>query len=145
MEAGIDYTGITTVFYCHDGEGNFIMGKRNNNCRDEKGRWDIGGGKLEWGNTLEKNFIDEIKQEYTTDVLAYEFLGTREMFRKDDRGRLTHWIGFDYKVLIDKNKVSNGEPHKFDAVKLFRLDNLPSPVHSQFPEFLRLYKDRLIK
>lgn len=145
MKPGIDYTGITTVFYCHDGEGNFVMGKRKNTCRDERNRWDIGGGKLETGNTLEKNLRDEIKQEYCTDVLDYEFLGIREMFRRDEKGRDTHWIGFDYKVLIDKNKVSNGEPHKFHSVEWFTLDNLPDPVHSQFPEFLRRYEDQLRK
>ncbi len=143
MEAGVDYPGITTVFYCHDGQGNFIMGKRKETCRDEKNRWDIGGGKLEIGNTLEKNIRDEIKQEYTTYVLDYEFLGIREMFRENN-GKRTHWIGFDYKVLVDKNKVSNGEPHKFEAVEWFTMNNLPSPVHSQFPEFLKRYKHLLI-
>jgi 8-oxo-dGTP diphosphatase len=143
MEKGVDYPGITTVFYCHDGEGNFVMNKRNGNCRDEKYRWDIGGGGLKKGKTLEENLRKEIKEEYTADCLKIEYLGFREMLRNENK-KSTHWIGFDYKVLVDRDKVSNGEPHKFDAVEWFSLDNLPSPVHSQFPEFLRKYKHLLI-
>ena len=33
MEVGIDYTGISVVFLCHDNEGNFLMNKRSKNCR----------------------------------------------------------------------------------------------------------------
>ncbi len=144
MIKGEDYPGITLVFYCHDGNGNFIMAKRGINCRDEQGRWDIGGGGLELGDSLEKTLTKEIKQEYCTDILDYEFLGIREMFRTNN-GKPTHWIGLDYKVLVGKKKVSNGEPHKFDDVKWFTLNTLPSPIHSQFPDFLKRYKERLIK
>jgi hypothetical protein len=49
MNPGIDYVGITTVFFCHDGKGNFLFHKRSNKCRDEHGRWDLGSGKLEHG------------------------------------------------------------------------------------------------
>ena len=41
-------------------------------------------------------------------------------------------------------KVKNGEPEMFDEVKWFTLDSLPENVHSQFPNFLDLYKERLV-
>lgn len=37
LQRGIDFIGITCVFYCHDGQGNFLMHKRSKNCRDEIG------------------------------------------------------------------------------------------------------------
>lgn len=43
MTKGADYTGVAVVYYCHDGAGKFVMAKRSGNCRDEQGRWDIGG------------------------------------------------------------------------------------------------------
>ena len=58
-------------------------------------------------------------------------------------GKKTHWIALDFKVLIDRGHVSNGEPYKFDAIEWFTLNNLPAPLHSQFPNFLRLYKSKL--
>jgi hypothetical protein len=74
--------------------------------------------------------------------LDYEFLGYRDVHREHN-GKKTHWIALDFKVLIDREKVKNGEPHKFDAVEWFTLKTLPKPLHSQFPNFLKLYKEKI--
>ena len=58
-------------------------------------------------------------------------------------GEKTHWVALDFKVLVDREKVKNGEPHKFDDIGWFTLDNLPTPQHSQVPNFFRLYKEKL--
>ena len=142
MIKGVDYTGVTVVFFCHDGNGNILMAKRSKNCRDEQDRWDIGGGGLEFGEKVEELLKREIKEEYSTEVLKYEFLGYRDLNRENN-GKKTHWVALDFKVLIDKTKVKNGEPHKFDELKWFKLDNLPTPVHSQFHKFLELYRNKL--
>ena len=142
MKKGEDYTGVTVVYFCHDGKGNFLLNKRSNNCRDEHGTWDPGGGGLEFDDTVESSLRKEIKEEYCTDVLGHEFLGYRDVHRVNN-GKKTHWIALDFKVLIDRDKVANGEPHKFDAIEWFTLDRLPKPLHSQFPIFLDLYKGKL--
>jgi 8-oxo-dGTP pyrophosphatase MutT (NUDIX family) len=142
MRNGLDHIGITLVYFCHDGEGTFLMNLRSQQARDEQGRWDIGGGALEFGNTVENTLRKEIREEYCTDVLASEFLGFRDVHRKYN-GEYTHWIALDFKVLVDRSKVQNGEPHKFDKIAWFTLDAMPAPVHSQFPEFLQKYADKL--
>jgi len=142
MEKGVDFIGITVVYFCHDGMGSFLMSKRKDTCRDEHGTWDPGGGALEFGITVEENLRKEIKEEYCTDVLNYEFLGYRDVHRIHNGAR-THWIALDFKVLVDKTKVKNGEPHKLEKINWFTIDNLPKPLHSQFPNFLKLYKSRL--
>ena len=142
MKRGEDYTGVAVVYFCHDGKGNFILNKRGVNCRDEHGTWDPGGGGIEFGDTVENSLRKEIKEEYCTDVIEYEFLGFRDVHREHN-GKKTHWISLDFKVLVDRNKVGNGEPHKFEAVEWFTLNNLPTPLHSQFPTFLKLHKLRL--
>jgi len=143
MQKGVDFTGVTVVYFCHDGEGNFVMNKRGQNCRDDRGTWDIGAGGLEWNDTVENTLRKEIMEEYCTDVLGFEFLGYRDIHKKAN-GILVHWIALDFKVVIDKEKVKNGEPHKFDEVKWFTLDELPEVLHSQLPVFLEKYHDRLI-
>lgn len=142
MKIGEDYTGVTIVYLCHDGKGDILLSKRSKNCRDEHGRWDPGGGGLEFGDTVENTLKKEIMEEYCTDVMSYEFLGYRDVHREHN-GKKTHWIALDFKVLVDPSKVSNGEPHKFDAVEWFSLDTLPFPLHSQFPTFLKLYRDKI--
>lgn len=118
------------------------MGKRNANTRDEHGRWDIGGGGVELGDTIDATIRNEIKQEYCADVLGYEFLGYRDVHRIH-KGEKTHWIALDFKVRVDKDQVKNGEPQNFEEVKWFTLQTLPSPVHSQFPNFLEKYRGKL--
>ncbi len=142
MKKGQDFTGVSVVYFCHDGKGNVLLNKRGTNCRDEHGRWDAGGGGLEFGETVEETLKKEIAEEYCTDVLAFEFLGFRDVHREHD-GQKTHWITLDFKVLVDKEKASNGEPHKFDEVAWFPINALPTPLHSQFPNFLEKYKGRL--
>lgn len=142
MKKGKDYTGVSIVFTCHDGQGNFVLSKRGLACRDEQGTLDPGGGGLEFSDTVEKTLTKEVAEEYCTDVLAYEFLGFRDVHREND-GEKTHWIALDFKVLVDPSKVKNGEPHKLDEIGWFRLDALPTPLHSQYPKFLELYKERL--
>jgi len=142
MQKGQDYTGITVVYLCHDGKGSVLLNKRSVNCRDEHGAWDPGSGAMEFGDTVEHTLKKEIAEEYCTDVLNYEFLGYRDVHREHD-GRKTHWIALDFKVRINEKKVSNGEPHKFDAVEWFTLDKLPTPLHSQFPYFLEKYDTKL--
>jgi len=142
MKKGFNYPGVSIVYLCHDGQGNILMAKRSNNCRDEHGKWDQGGGGLEFGDTVEDTLKKEIKEEYCSDILAYEFLGYRDVHREHE-GQKTHWVALDFKVLIDRGKVKNGEPHKFDDLGWFTLGNLPEPLHSQFPNFLKLYKDKL--
>src|SRR3989344_3566011 len=135
MLKGIDYTGISVVFFCHDGQGRFLMQKRGTAARDEHGVWDIGAGGLELHSTPEETLRQEIKEEYGTDVLDSELLGFRDVHREHD-GQKTHWLALDFKVLVDPSKVVNGEPHKFDAIDWFSLDQLPKNMHSQWPNFL---------
>lgn len=142
MKKGEDYVGVTLSFFCHDGKGNFILAKRSTNCRDEHGRWDFGGGSVEHGDTVEERLRQEIKEEYCTDVLSFEFLGYRDIHREHD-GKQTHWISLDFKVLVDPAQVRNGEPHKFDDLGWFTLDALPSPLHSQAGAWQKLYFERL--
>lgn len=142
MRKGFDHTGLAVVFFCHDGKGNVLLSKRNANCRDEHGCWDIGGGGVEHGERIEDALRKEIKEEYCTDVLEHEFLGFREIHREHEDER-SHWITLDFKVLVDSATVGNGEPHKFDAVEWFTLETLPQPQHSQLPTFLKIHADKL--
>ena len=142
MKKGIDFTGISIVYFCHDNKSNVLLNKRSTNCRDEQGLWDIGGGALEFLDNVENTLKEEIKQEYCTDVVNFEFLGFRDVHRENN-GIKTHWIALDFKVLVDRTKVKNGEPHKFDEVRWFKFNEIPKELHSQLPYFLEKYKEKL--
>ena len=139
---GIDYPGISVVFVCHDGIGNYLFNKRSKNCRDEHGRWDCGAGGLDLGLSVEETLKKEIMEEYCTEIINFEFIGYRDVFRKED-GMKTHWLMMDFLVLVDKEKVKIGEPHKMDEICWFKINDLPKPMHSQWPAYYNKYKEKL--
>lgn len=143
MKKGEDCIGITVSFLCHDGKGNVLLNRRGENARDEHGRWDCGGGGVEFGDTVENTLRKEISEEYCTDVLEAHHLGFRDVFRTH-HDKKTHWLSLDYLVLINSEKWGNGEPHKLEEVKWFPFYALPEPMHSQWPMFLEKYRDTIV-
>lgn len=138
MEPGVDYTGVAVVFFCHDGTGRYLLARRTVNSRDEAGKWDPGGGKVEYRENVEDALRREVGEEYDTRILDHKFLGYRDVHRNES-GIKTHWIALDFKVLIS-DAVRNAEPDKHDRIDWFELSNLPSPLHSEFKRCLELYK-----
>lgn len=142
MVKGIDYVGVAVAFYCHDGNGNYLFHKRSALCRDEHGRWDCGGGGLNVGERLLEAVTREVSEEFGTNPIEIEYMGMDEVFREHE-GKQTHWIDFKYRVLVDRDRVVNSEPHKHDELGWYTLDNLPSPLHSQILHEIATYRDIL--
>ena len=144
MNPGIDYVGITTVFFCHDGKGNFLFHKRSNKCRDEHGRWDLGSGKLEHGLTLRENVLKEILEEYGCNAEIQEQLPPLDIFREHN-GQKTHWLAIPFFVLVNPEEAKNNEPDKIDEIGWFTLNNLPEPLHTGFQAQYKEFKERFEK
>ena len=142
MRKGEDFTGVCVVFYCHDGSGNYLFGKRSSACRDEVGRWDPGGGGVKFGESVIDALHREVREEYSTEIVEYEFLGFRDVHRENE-GKKTHWITLDYRVLVHPESVANGDPEKIEEICWCTLDNLPEPMHSQEVMCRTLYPDKL--
>lgn len=128
---GIIRIGVS--FFCHDGAGKFLIAKRSANARDEQGTWENGGGGLKFGETVEDGVRREIKEEYCAVPLGMEFLGYRDILREEESAK-THWIMFDFKVLVDPKQVQIGEPYKCDELRWVRLEEI-----GRFPESLHRY------
>lgn len=152
MIAGIDYPALGVCFQCYsvfsDGRVHYLFSLRSQNCRDEQGRWDPGGGKVDLGRSIRQTLEAEIKEEYCAEILRADFLGIRDVFRqvdKDGEQFPCHWTMIDFKCQVLKGAVKIGEPHKCDALGWF--DNLDPPgmlMHSQWPEFVRRYRSKLL-
>lgn len=143
MKKGIDYIGIAVVPFVHDGSGKYVLGLRTDKCRDEHNRWEpTGGGGLEYGETVEEGIVREVQEELQAKPFNLEFLGTREVFREHE-GKKTHWITFDYKAQVNSEEIKIMEPEMCSELRWCRIEEIPEPMHSQFPVFLEKYKDKL--
>lgn len=143
LKKGVDYIGVTCVFFCHDGKGNLLFHKRSQNCRDERGNWDGGGGSLEFGESFEEGVRREIKEEYCCEVLDLKFIGARNVLRKNHDNKKTHWIALLFVARVDPKQVNIGEPEYMDEIGWFSENNLPEPMHSYFYSCFELIKPHL--
>ena len=133
MEVGTDYIGVGTSLVCHDGQGHVFLNKRSRNCRDEWGKWDHCGGKLEFGESPEQCVERELREEYGCEPLNCRFGGIVNTIRAI-KGRKTHWVILVYLVQIDPQKAHNNEPEKFEEVGWFELSQLPAERHTFYNE-----------
>ena len=136
---GVDYVGVTTPFYCHDGKGNLLLHKRSKACRDEHGRWDAGSGKLEHNLSFEENVLQEVLEEYGCKGKIQDRLPAHDIFREQN-GLMTHWVAVSFFIKVNPKEVKNCEPHKIEELGWFTLDNLPEPLHTGFAQSLKTYK-----
>jgi ADP-ribose pyrophosphatase YjhB (NUDIX family) len=145
LRRGVDYIGVTVCFIIHDGEGNILLQKRSQNTRDEQGSWDIGGGAVEFGETLEEAVRREVLEELGAEPLSIDFLLAFEALRQNN-SKKTHWVAISHAVKVDPAKVKIGEPHKIDELKWTTSNNLPTPMHSQVRKSMKVAKKKgLIK
>lgn len=135
LKRGIDHIGVSVCMIVHDGKGRILLMKRGKKARDEQGRWDICGGALEFGESINDAISRELNEELCTSPVDIKFLTAYEAHREHNSSP-THWIALLHAVRIDPKKVRIGEPHKIDELGWFSKHDLPSPLHSQFSKAL---------
>ncbi|MDD5437795.1 MAG: NUDIX domain-containing protein [Patescibacteria group bacterium] len=140
---GVDYIGVNCVFFCHDGQGNILLHKRSSACRDEQGRWDCGGGSMEFGETFDETVAREISEEYCAKPL--EIVRTEAVnVLRNNNGVDTHWIAVVHAVKLDPAETRIGEPAKMEELGWFKYDELPEPLHSMFLKHFDLVKPHIV-
>lgn len=142
LHKGVSFTGITTVFFCYDKNGEIFLTKRSKKTRDEHGCWDPGAGGLKHGQSVEENMRRELKEEYDVEPIKTDFMGYFDSFRKSAEGQPTHWLAMCFAVLVDRNKVNINESEMIDDWGWFTLEKLPKPLHSQFDIFMKKHGDK---
>lgn len=140
VEAGIDYIANNVVFICNDGKGNFVLQKRSQKCRDERGTWEFGGGKLEFGEELQEAVLREIKEEYGINGHIQEQLPSCSLLREHG-GIKTHWVATPFFIKVDVTKVKIADQESTDEIGIFTVENLPKPLHSGTQKQIIIYKD----
>lgn len=127
---GIDYIGVTTAMFCHDGQGNFLLNQRSQRCRDEWGKWDAWGGRIEWGETFTQAARREFAEECGAEIISMNLAGVNQALRVNEQGLKTHWVVIVFLVQIKRGTESNLEPDKFSQLAWFPAGQWPKNTHS---------------
>lgn len=132
LKRGIDHIGVSACAVIYDDEGRILLMKRGAQARDEQGAWDICGGAIEFGESIDEAVRREVVEELCAEPIDIEFLTIYDAHRVHTDGRPTHWVALAHAVRVDPTKVKIGEPHKIAEIGWFFSHELPSPLHTQF-------------
>ena len=135
MTPGIDYIGISVSFFCHDGEGNFVLSKRSEACRDEHHAWECGGGELAYGEDPRHGVLREVREEYGVEGIIQREFPPVSIHRMHN-GRATHWVTIPFVIRVPREGVLRGDPVAMAEIAWFRMDNLPKPLHTGMQKIL---------
>lgn len=119
-----------------------MLQRRSKNCPDNQGAWQFGGGKLEFGESIEEWVLREVKEEYGCVGVVDVVLPPRSFINERDNLRL-HWITLPHIMHINEDEAKLNEPGKAEAIGWFALNDLPSPLHSGTTMFLKEHKEIL--
>ncbi|NMB83945.1 NUDIX domain-containing protein [Candidatus Roizmanbacteria bacterium] len=126
MKPGIDYIGVAVGAMIFNGKRELFLTKRGKKATNERGCWEVPGGKVNFGETLQEAIKREMKEEYGVDIEVIEQLPAADHLIPDEK---QHWVPTTFLAKIKKGqKPKIMEPQKCDAIGWFTLDKLPQPL-----------------
>lgn len=118
MKRGIDYIGVGVGAAIFNTEGKLFITQRGAKAKNEKGKWEIPGGSVEFGETFEQAIKREIKEELGIEIIVLELLGVCDHIIPDEK---QHWVSPTYICKITKGIPKILESEKCSAIGWFSL------------------------
>lgn len=106
-----------------DEAGRIFLGKRGQKARNEQGTWELPGGAVDYGETLEAAILREVEEETGLTIRITQLLGAFDHILETE-----HWVAVVYIAEWVAGNATVREPEKCDAVDWFFLDALPAPL-----------------
>lgn len=119
MKRGIDYIGVGVGAAIFNDEGKLFITKRGKAAKNERGKWEIPGGSVEFGETFEDAIKREIKEELGVEIIIIELLGICDHIIPDEH---QHWVSPTYICTISRGTPKILEPAKCEAVGWFDIE-----------------------
>jgi len=119
MQKGIDYIGVGVGAAILNNEGQLFIALRGKEAKNERGKWEIPGGAVEFGETFEEALQREVMEEIGVKINIIELLGIANHIIPDEN---QHWVAPTYICTIKKGIPEIREPHKCEAIGWFTLE-----------------------
>src|SRR3989338_4234268 len=121
MRPGIDYIGVSIGIAIMNNEGKFLLSKRSQNCRNEKGLWEFPGGQVHFGEKLVDAVKREAFEELGVEVEILQLLGCFNHILSEEK---QHWVPTTFVCRVVSGIPKIMEPKKCDGLKLAKLEEI---------------------
>lgn len=126
MKKGVDYIGVSVGAMIFNKKGELFLAKRSQNTTNEHGFWEIPGGSVDFGESLEAAVKREIMEEHRVEIDVLEQFPAWDHFIPKEN---QHWVATSFLVKIKNGQIPKiMEPHKCDEIGWFSLNHLPKPL-----------------
>lgn len=143
MKKGVDYIGVGVGAVIFDKDGKLFIAKRGKKARNERDKWEIPGGSVEFGETFEQAIKREIKEELDIEIEVLELLGICDHIIPDEK---QHWVSPTYICRIIKGKPKILEPEKCEEIGWFTLEEAEQlPLSIITKHDISLFKKKFAK
>jgi 8-oxo-dGTP diphosphatase len=119
MKPGQDYIGVGVGALIFNDEGSLLLTLRGKQAKNEVGKWEIPGGAVEFGETIQEALKREIKEELGIEIEVVEMLQICDHIIPDEQ---QHWVSPTYICQITKGEPKILEPEKCDQIGWFSVE-----------------------
>lgn len=139
MKRGIDYIGVGAGAIIVNMKGEYLLCRRGEKAKNERGKWEFPGGSIEFGETLRQSLTREMKEELDIDIEILEQLPAIDHLIPEEN---QHWVTNGFICEINKGKPKIMEKEKCSEIGWFSLSEIEK-LDLTIPS--RIYLDDLIK
>lgn len=123
LQPGVDYIGVGVGALIFNDKGQFLMSLRGSKARNERGKWEIPGGKVDKGESLEEAVVREVKEELGIEIKVEKLLTVSNHILADEN---QHWISPTYICSIVSGTPTIQEPEKCEQIGWFSIEDTQS-------------------
>ena len=139
---GVDFVGVGVGVMVRNEKGEFLLGLRTKNARNEPGKWCFPGGCVEFGETLFDCARREAKEEAGIEIEPLKLIKVIDHIIPDEK---QHWVNPIIEARILKGTPKVTEPHKLKEWHWFSLENLLQNLTLNLVVFFKEIKGGRIK
>lgn len=128
IKVGTDCIGVGVGALILNEENKVLLALRSQKAKNERGTWEIPGGAVEFGETLEEAIHREVMEEFGVTVSIIKRFNIVDHILPDEQ---QHWVAQTFLCRIVNGEPKNCEPEKCDDLGWFSVteaEQLPLSV-----------------